>query len=333
MQVVVWILGWPAVAALLIASDPRGSRRRYAAAVVVLVLGGSVVAQAATDDTDDTDTAPATAESAQHDAEAAAAERIAAADAAARRAAAEDAEEAEAAEAAEAAERAAEATRVAAAEREAEEAAAEAAAQAAAAAATEAAAAATWTVYGVVDGDTVDVRAADGTEERVRVIGIDTPERGECGFGEAGSALAALVLDQQVTLTAGARDDRDRYDRVLRYVDVGDVDAGLRLIEDGLAIARYDSRDGYGRHDREAAYVAADAATAQRCTTPAPEPSPASEPAPAPAPPPASGPGSGPNGAWKNCTEARENGAAPVRRGDPGYGSHLDRDDDGVGCE
>jgi hypothetical protein len=26
-------------------------------------------------------------------------------------------------------------------------------------------------------------------------------------------------------------------------------------------------------------------------------------------------------------------GAAPVRRGDPGYGSHLDRDNDGIGCE
>lgn len=36
---------------------------------------------------------------------------------------------------------------------------------------------------------------------------------------------------------------------------------------------------------------------------------------------------------YKNCTAAREAGAAPVRRGDPGYGSHLDRDGDGIGCE
>lgn len=36
---------------------------------------------------------------------------------------------------------------------------------------------------------------------------------------------------------------------------------------------------------------------------------------------------------YANCTEAREAGAAPVKRGDPGYGSHLDRDNDGVGCE
>ncbi|RYG98481.1 MAG: excalibur calcium-binding domain-containing protein [Alphaproteobacteria bacterium] len=38
-------------------------------------------------------------------------------------------------------------------------------------------------------------------------------------------------------------------------------------------------------------------------------------------------------GAFANCAAARAAGAAPVRRGDPGYGSHLDRDNDGVGCE
>lgn len=36
---------------------------------------------------------------------------------------------------------------------------------------------------------------------------------------------------------------------------------------------------------------------------------------------------------FENCTAAREAGAAPVREGDPGYGSHLDRDGDGIGCE
>jgi len=37
--------------------------------------------------------------------------------------------------------------------------------------------------------------------------------------------------------------------------------------------------------------------------------------------------------AYRNCTEARAAGAAPVRRGENGYGAHLDRDGDGVGCE
>ncbi|API59456.1 calcium-binding protein [Tardibacter chloracetimidivorans] len=37
--------------------------------------------------------------------------------------------------------------------------------------------------------------------------------------------------------------------------------------------------------------------------------------------------------AFRNCAEARGAGAAPVYRGSPGYGPHLDRDGDGVGCE
>jgi hypothetical protein len=37
--------------------------------------------------------------------------------------------------------------------------------------------------------------------------------------------------------------------------------------------------------------------------------------------------------AFRNCAKARAAGAAPVRRGDPGYAPHLDRDNDGVGCE
>jgi hypothetical protein len=36
---------------------------------------------------------------------------------------------------------------------------------------------------------------------------------------------------------------------------------------------------------------------------------------------------------FRNCAEARAAGAAPVRRGDAGYAPHLDRDNDGVGCE
>lgn len=36
---------------------------------------------------------------------------------------------------------------------------------------------------------------------------------------------------------------------------------------------------------------------------------------------------------YKNCDAARAAGAAPLRRGDPGYRSELDRDGDGIACE
>lgn len=43
---------------------------------------------------------------------------------------------------------------------------------------------------------------------------------------------------------------------------------------------------------------------------------------------------SGVNGwSYGNCSEARAAGAAPLRRGQPGYGPHMDRDGDGVACE
>ncbi|WP_246670012.1 excalibur calcium-binding domain-containing protein [Arthrobacter zhaoguopingii] len=39
------------------------------------------------------------------------------------------------------------------------------------------------------------------------------------------------------------------------------------------------------------------------------------------------------NWSYSNCDEARAAGAAPVYASEPGYGSHLDRDSDGIGCD
>ncbi|MER6449699.1 excalibur calcium-binding domain-containing protein [Streptomyces venezuelae] len=46
-----------------------------------------------------------------------------------------------------------------------------------------------------------------------------------------------------------------------------------------------------------------------------------------------SGTGGGGSVYYKNCAAAKAAGAAPVRRGDPGYGKHLDKDGDGTACE
>ncbi|MCM2387654.1 excalibur calcium-binding domain-containing protein [Streptomyces albipurpureus] len=74
-------------------------------------------------------------------------------------------------------------------------------------------------------------------------------------------------------------------------------------------------------------------------STPKPKPKPKSTPKPKPTPAADDSGGStstGGGGAdvyYKNCTAVRAAGADPIRRGDPGYGSHLDRDGDGVACE
>lgn len=177
-------------------------------------------------------------------------------------------------------------------------------------------AARTHLVTRVIDGDTIELANGQG----VRVVGIDTPERGECGYDTATTNMQRLVLGKRVLLTV-SDEDTDRHGRLLRYVDVGKRDAGLAQINSGLSIARYDSRDGYGFHPRENRYIAADKATPDKTTCPKPKPTPE---------PNSSG---GASVYHQNCTAVRDAGAAPVRRGDPGYGSHLDRDGDGVGCE
>ncbi len=95
-------------------------------------------------------------------------------------------------------------------------------------------------VLDIIDGDTLDVEI-DGREERVRIFGIDTAERGERCYAEASSRLQALAGDE-IRLTADAR-NRDRNDRLLRYVytPMGlSIDA--ILIAEGLAYAW--TRDG-----------------------------------------------------------------------------------------
>lgn len=81
------------------------------------------------------------------------------------------------------------------------------------------------------------------------------------------------------------------------------------------------------------------AGSAQFCILPpppafAPPPAPQAAPAPAPQPQGAPAPAPRPSGfQYKNCDAARDAGAAPVYRDEYGYGPHLDRDNDGIGCE
>jgi micrococcal nuclease len=77
-------------------------------------------------------------------------------------------------------------------------------------------------VVRVVDGDTVVVRAG-GREERVRYIGVDTPEsvkpgtRVQCFAKAAAAANRRLVEGREVRLVHDA-EARDRYGRTLAYV-------------------------------------------------------------------------------------------------------------------
>lgn len=77
------------------------------------------------------------------------------------------------------------------------------------------------TVLRVIDGDTIEVEL-HGEVERVRLLCIDTPERGEPGFTEATEHLRSLIGGARVRLEKDPEHGhRDRFGRLLRYVWVG----------------------------------------------------------------------------------------------------------------
>ena len=180
----------------------------------------------------------------------------------------------------------------------------------------------------VIDGDTIVVSGG----VRVRLIGIDTPERGSLGYSESTDALSALVRGRRVVLVPGARDDIDVHGRLLRYVEADGADVGLAMLRSGQARSRYDSRDGYGAHPREKAYIEADTAAPDLWAAPvAPIPPTTVSAAPVPVPL-ADIPGVDPR--FKTCKEATSGGYGPYTSGaDPEYDWYRDPDHDGVVCE
>jgi micrococcal nuclease len=92
-------------------------------------------------------------------------------------------------------------------------------------------------VVRVIDGDTIRVLLPNGAEESVRLIGIDASERGEPLADEATAFLARLIQGETVVLVSD-QSDRDRYDRLLRYVFVDDLFVNEELVRSGLAYAR-----------------------------------------------------------------------------------------------
>ena len=94
-----------------------------------------------------------------------------------------------------------------------------------------------WELVEVIDGDTLDVAGPDGSVVRVRLIGINAPELGECLYDEAADALRALASGGEIVLVTDLS-EADRFGRKLRYVEVEGQDAGAVLIRLGLAVPR-----------------------------------------------------------------------------------------------
>jgi micrococcal nuclease len=95
-------------------------------------------------------------------------------------------------------------------------------------------------VLRVVDGDTIQVRLDGGAVERVRYIGIDTPESVkpgtpvQCFAKKASHFNESLVEGRAVTLRLDA-EQRDRYGRLLAYVYAGPTFVNRVLVARGYA--------------------------------------------------------------------------------------------------
>ena len=190
-------------------------------------------------------------------------------------------------------------------------------------------------VSNVVDGDTLDVVLADGKRERVRLIGIDTPERGACYSAKATSRARTLAQGKRVVLKGDAtQDTRDRYGRLLAYVWLpGGKDLGYQLVAGGFAkVYVYDRAFQRLSAYRNAEASAKGAVAGQWKACAAAKPKPVAPVAP-------------PSGSCHpsyspclpivgdlDCADIRAMGLAPVRvLGSDPY--RLDGDDDGYGCE
>lgn len=86
----------------------------------------------------------------------------------------------------------------------------------------------------VIDGDTFTL----STGEKVRIIGVNTPEMSEPGGDIARDIAVELLLGKKVRLRRDVR-DKDDYDRLLRYVFIGPKFINAEMVRMGYAESRF----------------------------------------------------------------------------------------------
>ena len=87
-------------------------------------------------------------------------------------------------------------------------------------------------VVGVSDGDTVTVLTAENRQFKIRLSGIDAPEKKQPFGAYAKETLARQLFDQQVVIEWSKT---DRYGRIIGKIEVDGVDANLEQIREGSA--------------------------------------------------------------------------------------------------
>jgi endonuclease YncB( thermonuclease family) len=87
-------------------------------------------------------------------------------------------------------------------------------------------------VVGVTDGDTITVLDSDNTQHKIRLAGIDAPEKKQAFGNVSKQQLADRVFQKTVTIDYSKT---DRYGRLVGIVLVDGEDINIQQIEAGLA--------------------------------------------------------------------------------------------------
>lgn len=90
----------------------------------------------------------------------------------------------------------------------------------------------TGLVVGVTDGDTITILDDTNTQHKIRLMGIDAPEKRQAFGNVAKKALSDFVYKKEVTVEYNKT---DRYQRLIGKVFVNDVDVNLVMVSQGLA--------------------------------------------------------------------------------------------------
>ncbi len=93
----------------------------------------------------------------------------------------------------------------------------------------------TGKVVKVADGDTLTI-LVDGQKERIRLVGIDTPEKKQPVWGPAAKDFTTRLAMGKTVRVETDVEERDRYGRVLGYVYVGKTFLNLELVRQGYAM-------------------------------------------------------------------------------------------------
>lgn len=112
-------------------------------------------------------------------------------------------------------------------------------------------------IVAVLDGDTVTLLDHSNTQHRIRLAGIDAPEKSQAFGQKSKQSLGGLVFAQDVTVETGKT---DKYGRQIGKILLGGVDVNLDQVKRGLAWHYKAYAREQSQADREAYAAAEDAA-------------------------------------------------------------------------